>query len=71
MKANLEKLKNVNLELFYVVTIRESVVQLQGNATEKSILEAKKLVKELKFNNEMNWISAEENGFDITLTFMH
>lgn len=58
----------INLDLFYVITIRKNEIQLQGKAIEEVIQEAKKLT-ELTFDSERGYLVGNEDGIDITLTF--
>jgi uncharacterized membrane protein len=58
----------INLDLFYVITIRGNEIELQGQATENVIREAKKLV-ELEFNSKVNYLQGYAKDLAITLTF--
>ena len=58
----------INLDLFYVITIRGNEIELQGEATEKVIREAKKLV-ELEFNSNLNYLQGYTKDLAVTLTF--
>jgi hypothetical protein len=58
----------INLDLFYVITIRGNEIELQGQATEKAIEESKKLV-ELTFDADRNFLVGDKNGIGVTLTF--
>ncbi len=59
---------DINLDLFYVITIRGNEIELQGQATEKAIEESKKLV-ELTFDADRNFLVGNKNGIEVTLTF--
>ena len=58
----------INLDLFYVITLRGNEIELQGQATEKAIEESKKLV-ELTFDADRNFLVGDKNGIVVTLTF--
>lgn len=58
----------INLDLFYVITLRGNEIELQGQATEKAIEESKKLV-ELTFDADRNFLVGDNNGIGVTLTF--
>lgn len=58
----------INLDLFYVITLRGNEIELQGQATEKAIEESKKLV-ELTFDADRNFLVGDKNGIGVTLTF--
>lgn len=59
---------DINLDLFYVITLRGNEIELQGQATEKAIEESKKLV-ELTFDADRNFLVGDKNGIGVTLTF--
>jgi hypothetical protein len=58
----------INLDSFYVVTFRETGIDLQGKATEQIIRQCKKLV-DFEFVQDHYWLSGSKNGINITLTF--
>lgn len=69
MKEQLKKLNElgIDLDLFYVVTIREYGIDLQGLATEKTLNLCSKFVS-FKFINDHNWLAGSKDGINITLT---
>lgn len=59
----------INLELFYVISIRRgNEIELQGHATKEAIAECKKLVS-LEFDSKTNYLQGNAKGLSITLTF--
>jgi hypothetical protein len=70
MKNQLERLASLNLdlEMFYVITMRDDQIQLQGhiNYQVRRLCEAEGFVFGL---SESNWIQAQKDGIEITLTF--
>jgi hypothetical protein len=70
MKKNFKKLSELglDLDLFYVISVRNSGIYLQGHATENTIEQCKQFV-EFKFVSAGNWISGSKNGININLTF--
>lgn len=65
--AILNKLK-IDFDLFYVVSVKDNGIRLQGRATEETINACKGLV-DFEFNKEWNFLTGEHNGISITLTF--
>jgi len=70
MKKNFTRLSELglDLDLFYVISVRESGIDLQGKATEETIEKCKEFV-ELQFVSSNNWLTGSKNGINITLTF--
>jgi len=70
MKKQLEILNAIqlNLDLFYVVSLEVGRIRLQGEANPESISQAKKFV-ELVFDNEHGWLAGKNDFISITLTF--
>lgn len=68
MNKHLELLRELDLDLFYVVTIYRESIKLQGQANSKTIKYSKLLV-DLKFNKETNFLGGSDGKIEITLTF--
>lgn len=70
MKKQLEILSSIqlDLDLFYVISFGKSSIQLQCEANQESISQAKKFV-ELNFDNKHGWLNGKNDFISITLTF--
>jgi hypothetical protein len=65
--AILNKLK-IDFDLFYVVSVKDNEIRLQGRATQETI-DACKFMVDFEFNQEWGFLTGERNGISITLTF--
>lgn len=70
MKEKLALLENVDLSLFYCVTIREYSLDLQGRMSSDTIDYCKRKlgVENLNLDPELNYLRGHNNNINIALT---
>lgn len=70
MKEKLALLENIDISLFYCVTIREYGLDLQGRMSSDTIDYCKRKLDVANFDidQETNYLKGHNNKFNITLT---
>ena len=71
MKAQIEKLAalNLNPELFYVITLWEYEISLQGFASQTALTELKLQGFDFILDEDADYLRATKDGIKIILTF--
>jgi hypothetical protein len=71
MKEQIERLAalNLNPELFYVITLWEYEISLQGFVSQRTLTELKLQGFDFVFDSDADYLRATKDGIKIILTF--